>query len=456
MSSSVSIARKSTSFQLLTVRQEIEMGSWRRLSAALAVAALAAGCGSSGTSSSAPAAAAPSASGPSASGTSAASASSAAGAYNIGLIADLSGNGGLDLPFEQAIVGSVKAANAREPVHGHTFNLITCDAQTNDNADAACGQEMVSDHVIAVFDLAGESAALPYLQSAGIADLNDGVTPQDWTSSVSFATNTLGLTATVGFIALAKSQGCQSIAAVSTIAGTPEAAAAQQNALSGASKAAGIAFKDYINVPATAPDLAPYVAQAVGKGIDCIALEGLGAQEVSMLNAMTTEPSNIKVITGISFLSAPGEAASIEPIAAKLGARLVVLTATENVANPPNSLVKQWVTDQDAYGGSTPDLGSSVAQTFWAEQQLLTQVASKVYPDVTASTILKALGQVSDFWPGVSPPVSFDKPVPNAFGPRVFAVWIAPTKYVNGTSFPRTGPFINLLTGATSNNAQAG
>ena len=175
-----------------------------------------------------------------------------------------------------------------------------------------------------------------------------------------------------------------------------------------------------------------------------------------MLNAMVTEPSNIKIITGISFLSAPGEAASLEPIAAKLGSRLVVLTATENVADPPNSLVKQWVSDQDAYGGKTPDLGSSVAQTFWAEQQLLTKVANEVYPDVTASTILKALNKVSDFWPGVSPPVSFDKPVANAFGPRVFAVWIAPTKYVNGTSFPRTGPFINLLTDATSENTQAG
>jgi ABC-type branched-subunit amino acid transport system substrate-binding protein len=416
-----------------------------QVSAALAVAALAAAGCSSGSSSSTAAAA---------SGTPAST--SAASTYSIGLIADLSGNGGVDLPFEQAIVGSVDAANAREPIHGHAFKLIVCDSQTNDNADAACGQEMVSDHVVAVYDLAGETAALPYLQSAGIPDLNYGAEPQDWTSPVSFATNTLGLTSTVGFIALAKAQGCQSIAAVSTIAGTPAAAAAQQAALSGAAKAAGIAFKDYIDVPATAPDLAPYVAQAVAKGIDCIALEGLGAQEVSMLNAMVTEPSNIKVITGISFLSAPGEAASLEPIAAKLGSRLVVLTATENVADPPNSLVKQWVSDQDGYGGKSPDLGSSVAQTLWAEQQLLTKVANAVYPDVTASSILKALDQVSDFWPGVSPPVSFDKPVPNAFGPRVFAVWIAPTKYVNGVSFPRTGPFINLLTGATSENTQAG
>ena len=435
------------------------MGSWRRTlrecdsgrrtrtrvmlpaSAALAVAALAAaGCSSSTSSSSAPAS----------------SSTSTPSTYSVGLIADLSGNGGVDLPFEQAIVGSVNAANAREPVHGHKFKLIVCDSQTNDNADAACGQEMVSDHVVAVFDLAGEAAALPYLQSAGIPDLNDGALQQDWTSPVSFATNTLGLTSTVGFMALAKTQGCQSIAAVSTIAATPAAAAEQEDALSDSAKAAGMAFKDYISVSGTVPDLAPYITQAVDKGIDCIALEGLGAQEVSMLNAMVTEPSNIKIITGISFLSAPGEAASLEPIAAKLGSRLVVLTATENVADPPNSLVKQWVSDQDSYGGKTPDLGSSVAQTFWAEQQLLTQVANQVYPDVTASTILKGLDNVSGFWPGVSPPVSFNKPVKNAFGPRVFAVWIAPTKYVNGVSFPRTGPFINLLTGATSENTQAG
>jgi hypothetical protein len=423
-----------------------------QIPAALAVAALAAGCASGSGSASASSGSASASSG----SASASSGTSASGSYSIGLIADLSGNGGVDLPFEQAIIGSVNAANAREPVHGHTFKLIVCDAQANDNADAACGQQMVSDHAVAVFDLAGEPAALPYLQSAGIPDLNYGAQPEDWTSPVSFATNTLGLTSTVGFMALAKDQHCQSIAAVSTIAGTPAAAAAQQAALSGSAKADGIAFKDYIDVPATAPDLAPYVAQAVGKGIDCIALEGLGAQEISMLNAMLTEPTNIKVITGISFLSAPGEATSIEPIAAKLGSRLVVLTATENAADPPNSLVRQWVSDQDSYGPKPPDLGSSVSQTFWAEQQLLTQVANEVYPNVTASTVLRALDNVSDFWPGVSPPVSFDKPVPNAFGPRVFAVWIAPTRYVNGVSFPRTGPFLNLLTGATNSNAQAG
>lgn len=423
-------------------RRSSREGKYLLPAALAAAAALAAGCSSSGA--------------PAASSVAGAASTGASGTYNIGLIADLSGNGGADLPFEQAIVASVKAVNARAPVHGRTFNLITCDSQTNDNADAACGQQMVSDHVVAVFDLAGEAAALPYLQDAGIPDLNDGTQPQDWTTAVSFATNTLGLTATVGFIALAKDQGCQSIAAVSTIAATPAAAAAQENALSGAAKADGIAFKDYIDVPETAPDLAPYVAQAVGKGIGCIALEGLGAQEVSMLNAMVTEPSDIKVITGISFLSAPGEAASVGPIAAELGSRLIVLTATENVADPPNSLVKLWVSDQDAYGPKPPDLGSSVSQTFWAEVQLLDKVAAQVYPDVTASTVLNALGQVSDFWPGVSPPVSFDKPVPNAFGPRVFAVWIAPAKYVNGVSFPRTGPFVNMLTGAVSTNAQAG
>src|ERR1700683_3958982 len=177
-----------------TVRQETEMRSWRRswrddedcqgawpglpchrartartrvkypIPAALAVAALAVGCASSSASSSGSA--------------SAGSGTSAAGTYSIGLIADLSGNGGADLPFEQAIIGSVNAANAREPVHGHTFKLIVCDAQTNDSADAAGGQQMVSEHAVAVFDLAGETAALPYLQSAGIPDLNDGLEPQ--------------------------------------------------------------------------------------------------------------------------------------------------------------------------------------------------------------------------------------------------------------------------------------
>jgi ABC-type branched-subunit amino acid transport system substrate-binding protein len=381
------------------------------------------------------------------------STSSSTGSYSLGFISDLSGNGGADLPYEQATVGSVKAVNARGGIRGHQLKLIICDSQTNDNADAACGQQLVSDHVFAVIDDAAEPAALPYFQSAGIPDLNIGGLIQEWTSPVSFAINNLGLTSSVGFTALAKQEKCKSFAAVSSNATSPAVANAQENGLAGEAKHEGIDFKDYIDVPSNTPDMSSYVAQAVSKGIDCIALEGSGAQEISMLKAMLSEPANIKVVTGISFLSAPGEAQSIAPIAAQLGKRLIVLTATEDITDTSNSLVQQWVRDQTKYGQKPLDLGSSVSQTLWGELQLLVKAGNAIYPKVTASATLNYLNHVSNFWPGVFPPVSFDKAVPNRFGPRVFAVWIAPTKYVNGISFPRTGPFVDLLTGATSNNS---
>jgi hypothetical protein len=135
----------------------------------------------------------------------------------------------------------------------------------------------------------------------------------------------------------------------------------------------------------------------------------------------------------------------------QLGSRVVILTATEGPDATSNPAVAQWVKDQTTYGPKGTDL-ESVSATQWAELQLIIKAATAVSPDVTPANLVKYMNGLKDYWPGISPPVSFTTPVPNGFGPRVFAAWVGPTKWTNGIIFPRTGPFVSVLTGATTDN----
>ena len=78
----------------------------------------------------------------------------------------------------------------------------------------------------------------------------------------------------------------------------------------------------------------------------------------------------------------------------------------------------------------------------------------RLYPnDINGPAVLNYLNHLSDYWPGVQPPVSFTTPVPgNPFGPRNFGAWVTPTSWEGGTLWPRDHPFISVLTGKTNDN----
>jgi hypothetical protein len=313
----------------------------------------------------------------------------------------------------------------------------------------------VSSHAFAVVGAANEDTMIPYLQTAHIAYINSGIGGLAWTSPVSFIIDDLNFTSDVGIPALFKNAGCTSFDQVVGIAQleTPLASAAANKFLAASAKQNGITFKGLIFAPPTAPDMAPYATEAVSKGVDCVMAQSIGAQEISLLQALVPDTSLKKIGFGISYLNQPAQIAAADPIMAKLGSRVIIDTATEgsNMAST-NPMLAQWVKDQTTYAPKTNVLESGGALA-WADLQLAIKAATAVYPNVTGANVLANLNTTHNFWPGVVPPVSFDTPAPpNPLGPRVQAVWIAPTKWTGGKLFPRTGPFVNAITGKTDNN----
>jgi branched-chain amino acid transport system substrate-binding protein len=374
--------------------------------------------------------------------------------YTLGYITDESGSpeAGESAIFREDIQADVAAVNARGGIHGHPLKLKICDSQTSDSGSAACGQEMASSHVLGVLDLSGENSDLAFLQAAGIPDFNSGGFQQQWTERNSVTLNNeSSLVTSAGFVVLAKHAGCRSLGVV--VASFPAAfTSIMDTAYSQFGPKFGVHIATYITVPENAADVAPYVTQAVSKGIDCIALIGLGAPEISALTAMVNEPKNIKILVGIAYVSSPQEESTLQPIVNELGgsSRLIVLTIGEGSANEDtNPAVKEWVNDSTNYGPKPPDL-DTVNQTDWAEIQLFVKAADAAYPNVTPKAVLDYINGLKEYCPGVFPCVSFTNPPANPWGPRVVGAWIAQAKWTPALNFPVVGPFISFINGDTT------
>ncbi len=439
----------------------------RRLSAVglVALVLVAAACGSSSKSSSNPTTS-PTTAGTGGSVTTAAagsagSATAAAPAtgkpYKIGWIIDLSGNGGLNTPYNDALTSAVKAANVAGGIHGHSIDLVTCDAQENNNAAAACGQEMVSKKVIGVLAFSQEQTYMPYLQAAGIPALTDGGQPLLYTDSVSFITNDLNADVSGGYVALLAQAGCKSVSLLYAIPGAPAAAInIFVNSAEATAKKFNIDFKGSVTVPSNAPDLSAYVIEAANKGAQCIENLAAGPQAISALKALVPlaqEGKFQKTIICTACLSIPGTAAAETPLINQLGNHIILLGASDPPQDTQNPVVVKWVHDQSAYNPShTPDL-EAVSGTNWVDLQLLLQAGNAKYPNVTSASVLDYLNHVTNFWPGLYPAESFTKPISNPFGPRDFGAWVANYGWTpNGQNLPRISPYVSVLDGSTSNN----
>jgi ABC-type branched-subunit amino acid transport system substrate-binding protein len=384
------------------------------------------------------------------SGTATSSTAASSSSYSIGYISDLTGNNGFDLPFEGAFEGAVKAVNARGGIKGRTLNLVTCDAQSNENAAAACGQQMASQHVIAVINQSYESTMIPYLQTADIPFFTVYGDPSVTNSPVAFIMNDLNLATTVGMEGLAKQAGCASVAAIG-IQASAQLTEQDNTLFAQGAKTFSIPFKGQITAPMTAAAMSPYVTQAVATGAQCLIANVNGAQLLSVLQAVISAPQIKKLVTGVSYLSEAGQPQAADPLFKQLGSRAVLLLAAEGADDTKNAAVAQWVSDQTKYGPAQKNL-ESISEAAWTELQLVVKAATDVYPNVTGASIIKDIDGMKSYWPGVTPAISFANPPKNPYGTRVFGAWNGPSDWTGGSVFPRTGPFVSALTGQSCNN----
>jgi branched-chain amino acid transport system substrate-binding protein len=372
--------------------------------------------------------------------------------YPLVYIGDESNTGGSATPALDAFKASVVAANASGGIHGHKIDLIVCDAQANQNAAAACGQQAVSDHAIAVIDDSGEEDTMfPYLQAAHIPTFDNGGLPLTWTSPVSFVINADFLAVTAGAVALMAKDGCTSFVTVGNeFNSVTNGAIDTQEA--DAAKQFGIQDKGSVYAPLTAPDMSPYVTQALNKAPNCIITVAFGAPEISLLTALAPVTSIKRITLAAAYVaSSASQAQAVNTLMGRLGSRTLLITGDEgNGAASWNPAVRQFVKDHNTYDPS--GIISGVNELEWSDLQLVIHAAGAVYPNVTAGKLLTYLNQLQNYWPGLSPAVSFNKPGTNPYGPRIVAVWVANSSWSPTGNSPRVGPWVNALTGTTTNN----
>jgi ABC-type branched-subunit amino acid transport system substrate-binding protein len=367
-------------------------------------------------------------------------------------IGDESNTGGQATPNLTAFKGAVAAANARGGIHGHPIHLIICDSQGNQNAAAACGQQAASDHAIAVVDDSGqEDTMFPYLQAAHIPTFDNGGLPLTWTSPVSFIINADFLAVTAGAVALMSQAGCTSFATVGSEYNSVTNGAIDKQSANAATQF-GIKDKGSVYAPLTAPDMSPYVTEVLNKAPNCIVTQAFGPSEISLLTALARVTSIKKIVLNTAYVaSSARQAQAVNTLMTRLGSRALLVTGDEGTnAASWNPAVRQFVKDHNAYDPSGAISG--VNELEWADLQLVIHAADAVYPNVTADSLLKYLNQLHNYWPGLSPAVSFNKPIANPYGPRIAAVWVANSSWSPTGNSPRVGLWVNALTRATTNN----
>jgi len=373
--------------------------------------------------------------------------------FTLEYISDATGNQGYDIPTNTAFAAAVKAVNARGGIKGHLINVLNCDTTSSANGSAACGQKAVSDHAFAIISFASSGAYLPLAQQAGIPVLSEGITTESWTSPVSFMLSNGLIGGSAGYVALLKSQGCQHIGMVATVApGSAKNIQSLSDSMATEAKALGVDYKGYVSAPITAPDMAPYATQAVDKGYECLIPLAFGPGAVSMMtsvNSLVQAGKFKKVGICICSITSQVRQALTAPIQA-MGDAAVLSLSIESGQDTANPAVRQWAKDMADYNGGTSLEFQGGMQ--WAELQLLVHAGDAVYPNVTAAKVLNYLNGLHSYWPGISPPVDLSKAPANPYGPRVFASWVAPTKFTDGINFTRTAPFVSILTDQTNDN----
>ena len=156
----------------------------------------------------------------------------------------------------------------------HDLKVITCDDMDNPNQAAYCARQAASDHVVAVVGSYSTQGGfvVPILQANHIAwfGICCANAPQEFSSPVSFPTGStaaelLGVGAYAGKL-------CKKTV---LITGQSSASAFLENSIGLGMKAEGKKFFNVVDIPFTAQDYSPYVAEALNGNPDCfLILEG--------------------------------------------------------------------------------------------------------------------------------------------------------------------------------------
>jgi ABC-type branched-subunit amino acid transport system substrate-binding protein len=290
--------------------------------------------------------------------------------------------------------------NTHGGIAGRPLDAHFCDAHGTPTGISACGREAVAGGAVAVvgnFTFTGD-AIIPILEKGKTAQWGNccAIAPTELTSKISFPMGNQPLYA-VGLVHKAVEQGCKHINGVII-----EGAEAFIPLMENAAKAEGVKIEKFINLPGTAQDYSPQVAEATSGGADCLVMVVSETPYIAWMPAFAQSGSEARMY---------GPQGNFNENAVKGFEEVVEGDVVAGMY--PDISLPQWSEYREALAkyeaDSAQDYNSLGGMGTWAAYEGFKQVVESMKGKIDNETFLKAAETAKINLPGMVPPENFAK-----------------------------------------------
>ena len=354
----------------------------------------------------------------------------------IKLMVMFEGTGAVATP--EVVEGATAAAdaiNAAGGVDGSPIVLENCDLKNDPNAATACGNQAVSDGVVAVVGPVSANAGqyFPILEKAQIPVVgNVPAAAADFTSVDSFPLYGGIVSASAGLaLELATLAGAKAVSL-----GRIDLAAASAIGIFANQALAPLGLKviNDVSIPVGAPDMSTYVASVLQGGTDGV-LVGLSGQDatnfiIALKQSNPTIPISATTTDFTGVVTALGDAAN----------GIYVTGFFNNATTDPDGFAKYQAAMEAAGFKELAEFRPNAYSAVQVVAQVLTGL-----PDKTAPALFAKLPTVTGLKVDLLPPLQFTTPAGAI--PRVFNVCGYFQQFDNGAFKTLSTGFIDMFTG---------
>jgi ABC-type branched-subunit amino acid transport system substrate-binding protein len=301
--------------------------------------------------------------------------------------------------------------NTHGGIAGRPLDAHFCDAHGTPTGVAACGREAVAGGAVAVvgnFTFTGD-AIIPILEKGNTAQWGNccAIAPTELTSKISFPMGNQPLYG-VGLVKRAVADGCKHIVGVII-----EGAEAFEPLMENAAKAEGTKIEKFINLPGTAQDYSPQVAEATSGDTDCLVMIVSETPYIAWMPAFAQSGSEARMYGPQGNFNENAVKGFEEVVEGDIDAGMYPDISTEAWAEYREALDKfeaDSAQDYNSLGG----LGT------WAAYEGFKQVVETMSGKIDNETFLKAAETAEIDLPGMVPPLNMAENWGKTGGPEGF------------------------------------
>jgi ABC-type branched-subunit amino acid transport system substrate-binding protein len=332
------------------------------------------------------------------------------------------------------------AINNAGGIKGRPLQVDECNSKLDPNAAADCARQSTTGGYAAIVGTltSNDASIVPIAESANVPLV--GIIPTTQASYTSPDSFPISGGSSVRAVAMTKAVTTAGAKKVSILYIDVAAAGAFVPVLEHGVTSNGATLGKSVGVPAGAPDMSSYVANALAGGVDGVILFTTATDAVKMAQAIRNSGgNNVHIAFAVS---------NADDLIKALGADadgLITATPNRQTSETSNPGVKQYVDEMKA-SNFTP-ANNEYAINAWASVHLFAQVASTL-SDISAANVKSAMATAKYDSGGLYPPIDYASPVTNLpiskGAPRIFTSKVEFVSVKNGTLTPTTGDFADL------------